>query len=211
MQSNLTDTTPSVAEFLIDREVQLQQLKQHLLSAQHRMKKYADRRRTERSFQVGEQVLLKLQPYAQSSVANRPYPKLAFKFFGPYPVLQRIGSAAYKLDLPSDSQVHPVFHVSQLKAFNPDFSPVFHELPRIAELDTGQSVPEDILDRRLVQKGNAALPQVMIKWSGLPASAATWGDLNVVRHRFPAALAWGQASDPGGNGVTEAVHTAADT
>jgi hypothetical protein len=51
------------------------------------MKAYADKHRAERSFQVGEQVLLKLQPYTMSSVANRKYPKLAFKFFGPYHVL----------------------------------------------------------------------------------------------------------------------------
>jgi hypothetical protein len=58
------------------------------------MKIQSDRHRTNRQFQVGEKVLLKLQPYVQQSVASRPYPKLAFKFFGPFEILEKIGAAA---------------------------------------------------------------------------------------------------------------------
>ena len=76
------------------------------------MKSYADQSRSEREFQVGESVLLKLQPYAQTSVVNRQYPKLSFKFFGPFKILQKVGVVAYKLQLPESSAVHPVLHVS---------------------------------------------------------------------------------------------------
>jgi hypothetical protein len=76
------------------------------------MKMQADRHHSEKEFSVGDKVFLKLQLYAQTLVVNRPYPKLAFKYFGPYEILERIGSHAYKLALPTSSAIHPVFHVS---------------------------------------------------------------------------------------------------
>jgi len=62
-------------------------------------------------------------------------------------------------------------------------------------------VPEAILDRQLVKKGNAPIPQILLKWSKLPSTSATWEDLYIVQQRFPDALAWGQASLPGGADV----------
>jgi hypothetical protein len=88
-----------IADLFKERQLFLEMLRE-LSKAQNRMKLYADQNRTDCSFQVGEQVLLKLQPYAQSSVVNQSLPKLAFKFFGPYEILEKLGSSAYRLKLP---------------------------------------------------------------------------------------------------------------
>jgi hypothetical protein len=88
------DEQSPIAGMVAHRSTQIELLKQHLTAAQNIMKVYADRKRSERSFEVGAQVLLKLQPYAQTSVANRTYPKIAYKYFGPYKILEKIGQVA---------------------------------------------------------------------------------------------------------------------
>jgi hypothetical protein len=70
-----------VTIWLQERHVTSELLKERLAQAQNRMKQLADRGRTPREFQVGELLLLKLQPYAQKTVVNRPYPKLSLSFF----------------------------------------------------------------------------------------------------------------------------------
>jgi hypothetical protein len=191
-------TDPSVAEVVANGELHLQSLKEHLARAQNKMKLYADQKRSMGQFNVGDQVLLKLQPYTQSSVANRPYPKLAHKYYGPYEVLERVGSVAYKLKLPDGALIHPVFHISQLKPFTADYTPVYESLPGVTDLEAVDTQPHMIIDRRLVKKGNTAIPQVKLTWLGLPASATTWEDYNVVKQRFPNAPAWGQAASSAG-------------
>lgn len=76
------------------------------------MKLYADKHRSFREFAVGDFVYLKLQPYVQTSVATRANHKLAYKFFGPFPVIAQVGKVAYELQLPAHSSIHYVFHVS---------------------------------------------------------------------------------------------------
>lgn len=62
----------------------------------------------------------------------------------------------------------------------PDHTPVFASLPTPVMLDTVDVWPEQVLDRRLVKKGNAAHVQVLVKWSSLPPDHATWEDYEVV-------------------------------
>lgn len=65
-------SVPDLAAWLHEREVIREHLQQQLKKAQDHMKHQADRHCTDRSFEVGDQVLLKLQPFIQTSVARRP-------------------------------------------------------------------------------------------------------------------------------------------
>jgi hypothetical protein len=164
------------------------------------MKLQANKKRTERSFSVGTWVYIKLQPYVQSSVAPWANQKLAYHFFGPYLITEKIGTIAYKLQLPDSSTIHPVFHVSQLKLA----VPVTHSAqPLPPDLD-GLQVPERILQKRVAKVGTEVCLQALIKWSGMSTALATWEDIEALRQHFPRAPAWGQAGAYRGGDVSNA-------
>jgi hypothetical protein len=179
-----------VGDWLRERVVVLDSVRLHLLRMQQRMKSQADKHRRQRVFAVGDRVFLRLQPYIQSSVARRSNRKLAFKFFGPFSVLARVGEVAYRLDLPPASRVHPVFHVSQLK---PCVGPGTPVSPLLPPADALFQVPAVVLQKRVAQRGNRTVAQGLIQWSESTPDSATWEDLDELHRQFPFAPAWGQA------------------
>ncbi|KAL1208034.1 hypothetical protein V5N11_008182 [Cardamine amara subsp. amara] len=172
-----------VARSLQERESMLLLLKFYLMRAQHRMKQFADQQRTELDFEIGEYVYLKLQPYRQNSVVYRSNKKLAPKYYGPYKILDKCGEVAYKLDLPAESQIHPVFHVSQRKILVGNVPTTNHlssMFPSVFEKE-----PENILERKMVNRQGRAVTKVLVKWVNEPVEEATWEFLFDVQKKFP--------------------------
>ncbi|GKD67424.1 hypothetical protein Tco_1309532, partial [Tanacetum coccineum] len=75
------------------------------------MEEKVNLKRREVEFNVGDKVLVKLQPYRQLTLARHLSHKLTKRYYGPYEILERIGKVAYRLALPVTSNIHPVFHV----------------------------------------------------------------------------------------------------
>lgn len=183
-----------IEQWLAEREVVMASARQHFLRMQQRMKFQADKNRHERVFAVGDEVFLRLQPYIQSFVVKRANHKLAFNFFGPYKIVERIGEVAYKLELPPTSRVHPVFHVSQLKPCIGPHQQVLSQLPPSTDIF---QIPVAVLGQRVRQAGFRTVPQALVHWSGMPEDQATWEDIDSLRQQFPTAPAWGQAGFQG--------------
>ena len=77
----------AVDAVLHDSTVLLDLLKQNLVTAQARMKTQANQHRSYKSFQVGEWVFLRLQPYKQLSLNSKGFHKLSPRYFGPFQIL----------------------------------------------------------------------------------------------------------------------------
>lgn len=202
IQNSLQPAVTDVEHWLHERQALLPIFKQHLERAQQRMRAQADKKRLERQFMVGDSVYLKLQPYIQTSVAKRSSQKLSFRYFGPFKILKRVGSVAYKLQLPDDAKIHPVVHVSQLKLAVKNTDLVSATLPSHSIHDYVAVQPCSVMAERFIKRGSKMVPQVRLRWSGLPQECATWEHLFAVVDMFPTAPAWGQAGSSGGGIVT---------
>jgi hypothetical protein len=72
---------------------------------------------------------------------------------------------------------------------------------QLVDLSQVQVYPVEIVERRMVRKGNKPVVQIRVAWSNLPTDATTWEDYEVLKRRFPDALDWGQSTFEGGKYV----------
>jgi hypothetical protein len=124
---------------------------------------------------VGDQVLLNSNHINLASQALRPSKKLQHRFIGPYQIITKISPVAYKLELPPDLRIHPVFHVSLLRPYQ-DPTKIQHRTlgtpppPAITIEDHQEYEVEQILDQRTRFRRQ----EFLVKWVGYPDHDATW-------------------------------------
>ena len=91
-------------------------IRERLKTAQSRQKSYADVKRRDLEFEVGDLVYLKISPIRGGVKIFGKKGKLSPCYVGPYKILSRVGKVAYEVELPFElSSVHPIFHVSMLR------------------------------------------------------------------------------------------------
>lgn len=95
-------------------------------------------------------------PYQLQSLAPHSYHKLQPRYCGPYEVLDKIWAMTYKLNLPEESKIHPMVHVSCLKKQLGSDVVVQSMLPHTLEDGLARHVPEGILAWRIYKKRNLA-------------------------------------------------------
>nr|KYP56043.1 hypothetical protein KK1_002271 [Cajanus cajan] len=148
------------------------------------MKTQADKHRQDRSFEEGDMVFLKLKQHRQHSLAARKSPKLSARYYGPFEVLERIGAVAYRLKLPPESRIHPVFHVSLLKKAIGDYK-AETTIPSGLEDERAELLePETVLASRSLLKGRERTNQWLVKWRGKAVEEASWEDELTLRSQY---------------------------
>ena len=122
-------------------------IKDRLKIAQDRHKSYADNRRRDLEFQVGDQVFLRISPWKGMLRFGKKW-KLSPRYMGPYEIVERIGEVAYRLRLPPElAIIHDVFQLSMLQKYIVDPSHVLRDqLVELKEDLTYEERPVQIVD-----------------------------------------------------------------
>ena len=137
-------------------------------------------------FEVGDHVFLKVMP-KRGVVRFGKRGKLSPRFIGPFEILERIGTVAYRLTLPpSMSCVHEVFHVSMLRKYTPDPAHVWDW--RQIEVDTDGTFEEGpvcIVDSRDQVLRRKTVRLVLVLWSHYGVEEYTWEREGTMRATYP--------------------------
>ncbi|KAL0561292.1 hypothetical protein IC582_001714 [Cucumis melo] len=143
----------------------IQKIRAHMLTARSRQKSYADVRRKDLEFEVGDMVFLKVAPM-KGVLRFEKKGKLSPRFVGPFEILERIGPVAYRLALPpSFSAVHDVFHVTMLRRYVADPTHVVDfEPPQISENLSYKEQPVEILAREVKKLRSREISLVKVLW-----------------------------------------------
>ena len=175
----LGGTCPAAYRYAIGRQKMVDEAKASLEKAARRMKKYADQRRRPLEFEVGDQVLLKLTPQIWKKIKSRKIHKgLVQKYDGPFEIVKKVGAVAYRLNLPDRLKLHPTFHVSFLKPFQPelllDGRKRGKRAPPVIRVQFEKKVKK-VLDHRTqgMSKKNRRT-DYLVQWEGEEEADATW-------------------------------------
>ena len=161
-------------------------IRQRLLTAQSRQKSYADVRCRPLEFEVGDHIFLKVMP-KRGVVRFGRRGKLSLRFNGPFEILYRVGTVAYRLALsPSMSGVHEVFHVSMLRRYTPDPAHVVDLGEIEVHMDeTFEEGPVCIMDSRnqVLRRNTVRLLRVL--WQHRGVEESTWECEDTMRATYP--------------------------
>jgi hypothetical protein len=173
-------------DILQEAEKQVHMVRENLRVMQSRQKSYADHRRRELTFEVGDFVYLKVSPM-RGLRHFKVWGKLAPRFIGPFKILEKRGEVAYHLELPPQlSDVHDVFHVSQLKKClrMPKEQLPMEDLDAKKDLSY-QEYPVKILETSERVTWNKKMEMCKVQWSHHIEEEATWEREEELKVEFP--------------------------
>jgi hypothetical protein len=164
----------------------VRRIQDNLKAVKSRQETYANKRHRPLEFEVGNHVYLRVSPM-KGMKRFGVKGKLAPRYIGPFPILEKCGVVAYKLDLPpSLTGVHDIFHVSQLKKCLK--APMDVVLPKVTSLEADLSYAEHpikILDQKDRVTRRKTIKFFNVQWSNHSEEEATWESEDFLHSRHP--------------------------
>jgi hypothetical protein len=166
---------PAAQSSLADMNDTLCHARAKLQEARVRMAAQANARRRDVSFEVGDKVRLSTANlYLPSSMSR----KLTARYVGPFVVERVVNPVAYKLKLPANLKIHPVFHVSMLQPWRvdgefPAHQPSLSQPPPVNEAENRFKV-DRLLDKRTRRYGRGERVEYLIRWFGYGPEDDSW-------------------------------------
>nr|GEY80348.1 putative reverse transcriptase domain-containing protein [Tanacetum cinerariifolium] len=173
-------------EFIQETTEKIVQIKQRLQASRDRQKSYADVRHKPLEFQVGDKVMLKVSPW-KGVVRFGKRGKLNPHYIGPFKVLAKVGTVAYRLELPQQlNRVHSTFHVSNLKKCLSD-EPLAISLDELHIDDKLRFVeePVEIMDKEIKRLRQSRILIIKVKWNSKRGPEFTWEREDQFKQKYP--------------------------
>ena len=169
---------------LMQMEDMVKRVRTNLKAAQDRQKRFADRKRRFKEYQVGDHVFVRIQA-RRSTLQWSGCAKLAPHYFGPFQVLARVGPVAYQLALPSHIRICNVFHVSMIRKhiYDPKHVIKWQDI-RVEPEGEVLVEPLNILDPREVWLRKRAITQFKVQWQHYGPDEATWEDEELIKKAY---------------------------
>jgi hypothetical protein len=169
-----------------EAEAIVNHVQDNLRAAKSCQESYANKRRRHLEFEVRDHMYLKVSPMKgvkRFAVKG----KLAPRYIGPFPILEKCGNVAYRLELPTSlAGVHDIFHVSQLNKCLK--APVDVVLPEVALFEANLTYPEHpikILDQKDHVMRRKTVKFFKVEWSNYTKEEATWESEDFLRSGHP--------------------------
>nr|GEX05129.1 putative reverse transcriptase domain-containing protein [Tanacetum cinerariifolium] len=149
-------------------------------------KNYANVRRKPLEFQIGNKTMLKVSPW-KGVIRFGKRGKLNPHYIGPFKIIARVGTVAYRLELPEQlSRVHSTFHVSKLKKCMAE-EPLAIPLGEIQVDDklNFMEEPVEIMDREVKRLKQSRILIVKVRWNSRRGPEFTWERKDQIQKKYP--------------------------
>jgi Chromo (CHRromatin Organisation MOdifier) domain len=169
-----TDDVPNCEDLRLKIQVAQQRAQDAINESQQRMEKYANKKRRQHKFAVGDLALLLAEDVIDPAHTTEDSRKLAPKWLGPYKITKQITPVTFELLLPETMRIHPTFHVSKLRLYiDPD---VVEDRPRweLPPPETIEGHEEYEVERIEGRRRRNGRNEYLVNWKGYPDYNRSW-------------------------------------